>query len=88
MAFLLVIYWLVSILAEVTQLLNILELFPNRDITDLVDVMKFDLIVVRLIFYSFLFLLDINVIRTKVRKVFSYIYLISITAHHLFQIVV
>ena len=67
MAFLLIIYWLVSIVAEVTQLLNILEQTNLDNIQDLVDVMKFDLIVCRLIFYSFLLLLDINVVRAKVR---------------------
>ncbi|XP_072021148.1 ATP-binding cassette sub-family C member 9-like [Amphiura filiformis] len=64
MAFLLVTYWAVSIMAEAQQLMSIMRLIDDGQA--LMEVMRFDLILCRLIFYSVLLVVELNAIRVKV----------------------
>lgn len=68
MVFLLILYFAVSVAAETSQLLNLL--YQQDDILNagqsLTAIMKFDLVLVRLTFYSLLLLLDLNLVRAKV----------------------
>lgn len=64
----LVVYWIVSLAADSAQMSNLL--YQEEDILSdgqtLTDIMKYDLVLCRLIFYSFLLLLELNVVRAKV----------------------
>lgn len=72
MALPLIAYWVTSMAAEASQLINLLyrqkdgTLRGGDDSVSLVGLMKFDLVLCRLILYGMLLLMDLNVVRKKV----------------------